>query len=52
MLVACGVQVCPAILLIASRCDWLQPRWVLIVALLLGVATAGQRGNMAYTKSG
>lgn len=35
VLVACGVQVCPAILLIASRCDWLQPRWVLIVALLL-----------------
>ena len=35
VLLALVIQLCPAMLLITSRCAWLQPRWVLVVALLL-----------------
>jgi hypothetical protein len=38
IVVALAVQVCPAILLATSSCAWLQPRWALILALLLVLA--------------
>jgi hypothetical protein len=38
VLLALCIQICPAILLITSRCDWLKPQWVLIIALLLLLA--------------
>lgn len=35
VLVALIIQLCPAVLLVTSRCAWLRPRWVLVTALLL-----------------
>ena len=32
VLLALVIQLCPAMLLITSRCAWLQPRWVLAAA--------------------
>jgi hypothetical protein len=35
--IALIVQICPVILLLTSRCDWLRPPWVLAIAVLLVV---------------
>jgi hypothetical protein len=33
--IALFVQLCPAVLLVTSGCDWLRPRWAMLAALLL-----------------
>lgn len=38
VLMALIIQLCPAVLLLTSRCQWLRPRWVLLIALLLVLA--------------
>ena len=35
--IALIIQLCPIILLLTSRCDWLRPRWMLAIAVLLVV---------------
>jgi hypothetical protein len=35
VVIALIIQLCPAVLLVTGRCEWLQPRWVLVTALLL-----------------
>jgi len=35
VLIALLIQLCPAVLLVTSRCAWLRPRWVLVTALVL-----------------
>ena len=35
VLIALLIQLCPAVLLVTSRCAWLRPRWTLVTALLL-----------------
>jgi len=38
VLMALIIQLCPAVLLVTSRCEWLRPRWVRLIALLLILA--------------
>jgi hypothetical protein len=38
VVIALIIQLCPAVLLVTGRCEWLQPRWVLVTALLLILA--------------
>jgi hypothetical protein len=33
--IALFVQLCPAVLLVTSGCEWLRPRWAMLTALLL-----------------
>jgi hypothetical protein len=35
VLMALAIQLCPALLLVTSRCSWLQSPWALVTALLL-----------------